>query len=87
VVKRGMAQGTLPARPVGPYAPWIIQRTDLALPAVQVVVRGVHTGRHPRGRCPCQPEWPGQACARAGAEHGGAASGETYSLTLRAGAQ
>jgi hypothetical protein len=87
VGKRCIAQGTLPARQGVPYAPWSIQRTALALPAVQAVVQGVHTGRHPRGRCPCQPEWPGQACARAGAEHGGAASGETHSRTRRAGEQ
>jgi len=87
VVKRCIAQGTLPARQVVPYAPWIIQRTDLALPAVQAVVQGVHTGRHHRGRGPRQPEWPGQACVQAGAEHVGAVSGETHRLTLRAGAQ
>jgi hypothetical protein len=28
VIKRCMAQGTLPARHVVPYAPWSIQRTD-----------------------------------------------------------
>jgi len=87
VVKRCIAQGTLPARQVVPYAPWIIQRTDLALPAVQAVVQGVHTGRHHGGRGPRQPEWPGQACVQAGAEHVGAVSGETHRLTLRAGAQ
>jgi hypothetical protein len=87
VVKRCIAQGTLPARQVVPYAPWIIQRTDLTLPAVQAVVQGVHTGRHHRGRCPRPPEWPSQACAQAGAEHVVAASGETHSLTLRAGEQ
>ena len=43
VVKRCIAQGTLPARQVVPQAPWIIQRTDLALPAVQATVQGVHT--------------------------------------------
>jgi hypothetical protein len=77
VVKRCIAQGTLPARQVVPYAPWIIQRTDLALPAGQVVVQGVHTGRHHRGLCPRQPEWPGQAYA----------PGKTHSLTLRVGEQ
>ena len=87
VVKRCIAQGTLPARQVVPYAPWIIQRTDVALPAVQVVGQGVHTGRHHCGRCPRQPEWPGQACAQAGAEHVGAVSGEPHSLTRRAGEQ
>jgi hypothetical protein len=87
VVKRCIAQGTLPARQVVPYAPWIIQRTDLMLPTVQAVVQDVHTGRPPRGRCPRQPEGPGQACAQAGAEQVVAASGETHRLTLRAGEQ
>src|SRR4051794_10806157 len=41
VVKRCIAQGTLPACQVGPQAPWIIQRTDVALPTVQAVVQGV----------------------------------------------
>jgi hypothetical protein len=86
-IKRCIAQGILPACQGVPYAPWIIQRTDLALPAVQVVVQGVHTGRPHRARCPRQPEGPGQACAQAGAEPGVAASGATHCLTLRAGEQ
>src|SRR5262249_30303903 len=48
VVKRCIAQGTLPARQVVPYAPWIIQRTALALPAVQAVVQAVRMGRRQR---------------------------------------
>jgi hypothetical protein len=87
VVKRCIAQGPLPARQVVPYAPWIIQRTDLMLPAVQAVVQDVHTGRPHRGRGPRQPEGPGQACAQAGAEQVVAASGETHRLPLRAGEQ
>jgi hypothetical protein len=87
VVKRCIAQGTLPARQVVPYAPWIIQRPDLTLPAVHAVVQGVHTGRHHRGRCPRQPEGPGQACAQAGAEQVVAAPGDTHSLTLLSGEQ
>jgi DNA invertase Pin-like site-specific DNA recombinase len=83
VVKRCMAQGILPARQVVPYAPWIIQRTDLALPAVQAVVQGVRTGRHPRSLR--QPEGPVQAGAPAGAEPVVAAPGETHSLQLRSG--
>ena len=43
MVKRCIAQGTLPARQVVPQAPWIIQRTDLALPAVQAAVQGVRS--------------------------------------------
>ena len=40
VVKRCSAHGTLPARQGVPQASWIIQRTDLALPAVQAAVQG-----------------------------------------------
>jgi hypothetical protein len=87
VVKRCIAQGPLPARQVVPYAPWLIQRTALTLPAVHAVVPGVHTGRPHRGRGPRQPEGPGQACAQAGAEQVVAAPGDTPSLTLRSGAQ
>jgi hypothetical protein len=75
VVKRCIAPGTLPAR----QAPWIIQRTDLALPAVQAAVQGVRTGRCQLGLRPGQPEWPGPACLPAGAEHVAAASAETRS--------
>jgi hypothetical protein len=85
VVKRCIAQGILPARQVVPYAPWIIQCTDLALPAVQAVVQGVRTGRHPRSLRLRQPEGPGQAGAPAGAEPVVAAPGETHRLTLWAG--
>ena len=81
VVKRCIAQGTLPARQVVPYAPWIIQRTDLALPAVQTVVQGVRTGRHHLSLRLRQPEGPGQA----GAEPVVAAPGETHSLTRLSG--
>ena len=87
MVKRCIAQGTFPARQVGPDAPWIIQRTDLTLPAVHAVVQGVRTGRSQRGLRPCQPEWPGQACAQGGAEQVVAAPGETPSRTLRSGEQ
>ena len=85
VVKRCMAPGILPARQVVPYAPWIIQRTALALPAVQAVVQGVHTGRHPRSLRLRQPEEPVLAGAQAGVEPGVAAPGETPSLTLQSG--
>ena len=85
VVKRCMAQGILPARQVVPYAPWIIQGTALALPAVQAVVQGVRTGRHPRSFHLRQPAGSGQAGAQVGAEPVVAVPGETYSLTLRSG--
>jgi len=70
-----------------PYAPWIIQRTDLALPAVHAVVQGVRTGRSQLSLRPCQSEWPGQACTQAGAEQGVAAPGEPHGLTRPSGEQ
>jgi hypothetical protein len=87
VVKRCMAQGTFPARPVGPYAPWIIQRTDLALPAVHAVGQGVRTGCSQRGLRPCQAEWPGHAGTPAGAAPVVAAPGATHGLTRLSGEQ
>jgi hypothetical protein len=85
VIRRCMAQGTLPARQVVPYAPWIIQRTALALPAVQAVVQGVRPGRHPHSLHLRQPEGPGEAGAQRGAEPVVAVPGKTHRLTLRAG--
>jgi len=61
VVKRCIAQGTLPARQVVPQAPWIIQRTDLALPAVQAAVQGGCTGRRPPGLRPGPASLPAGA--------------------------
>ena len=85
VVKRCIAQGTLPARQVVPQAPWIIQRTALALPAVQAAMQGVRTGHRQLGLRPGQPEWPRQACPQAGAEQVAAAPAETRSPKLGAG--
>jgi DNA invertase Pin-like site-specific DNA recombinase len=45
VVSRLIKEGTLPARQVVRYAPWIIEIADLELPAVQRAVRAVHEGR------------------------------------------
>jgi hypothetical protein len=87
VVKRGIAQGTLPARQVVPQAPWIIQRIDLALPAVQAAVQGVRTGRRQPGLRPGPPEWPGSASPQAGANHAAAALAEMRSPQLVAGEQ
>jgi hypothetical protein len=72
VVKRCIVQGTFPARQVVPQAPWLIQRTDLALPAVQAAVQGVRTGHRPAG-------------TQAGAEHVAAAPAETRSPKLLSG--
>jgi len=45
VVSRLIKEGTLPARQVVRYAPWIIEVVDLELPTVQQAVRAVHEGR------------------------------------------
>jgi hypothetical protein len=86
VVKRGIAQGLLPARHVVPYAPWIIPRTDLTLPAVQAAVQAVRLGRRQRGCPPGAPEWPARAASPGGAEQA-ARRAETRSAQRLAGAQ
>jgi DNA invertase Pin-like site-specific DNA recombinase len=45
VVKKMIQEGVLPARQVVSYAPWVIERANLELPAVQHRVRAVHEGR------------------------------------------
>lgn len=80
-VKRGIAQGTFPARQVVPQAPWIIQRTDLALPAVQAAVQGVRMGRRPPG---CRPS---PASPPAGAAHAATAPAEPRRPKLVSGVQ
>jgi hypothetical protein len=45
VVSRLIKEGTLPARQVVRYAPWIIEVADLELPAVQTAIKAVHEGR------------------------------------------
>jgi excisionase family DNA binding protein len=45
LLRRLIRQGTLPAYQVVPLAPWIIQRTDLELAAVQTAVQAVWAGR------------------------------------------
>ena len=47
VIKRLIREGVLPATQVVSFAPWIIDRKDLQLPAVQAQVRAVHSGRRP----------------------------------------
>jgi DNA invertase Pin-like site-specific DNA recombinase len=86
VVKRCIAQGLLPARQVVPYAPWIIQRTDLTLPAVQAAVQAVHLGHRQRGCLPGAPEWPDRAAPPGGAADA-AGRAETRSSQRLAGAQ
>jgi hypothetical protein len=45
VVKRLIRERILPAKHVVEFAPWIIDRKDLSLPAVQQQVKAVHQGR------------------------------------------
>lgn len=42
VVRRLIAQKTLPAKQVVRFAPWMIERTQLELPAVRKEIRRVH---------------------------------------------
>jgi DNA invertase Pin-like site-specific DNA recombinase len=58
VVRRFIKDQVLPARQLVPYAPWVIRREDLALPAVQAATQAVRAGRkHPR-TAPGHPELP-----------------------------
>jgi DNA invertase Pin-like site-specific DNA recombinase len=43
-LQRLIREGTLPAKQVVAYAPWVIQRSDLALPAVQQQVAALRRG-------------------------------------------
>ena len=45
VVRRLIAQKTLPAKQIVKFAPWMIERTHLELPAVRKEIRRVHEGR------------------------------------------
>jgi hypothetical protein len=64
VVRRLVAQKTLPANQIVKFAPWMIEREHLDLPAVRRAVRLVHTGRRDPSRTPndaqtrmfCNPE-------------------------------
>ncbi|HEY5547756.1 MAG TPA: recombinase family protein [Gemmatimonadaceae bacterium] len=44
VIKRLIAEKVLPATHVVDYAPWVIKRTDLQLPALQARIQAVHHG-------------------------------------------
>jgi len=57
VVKRLIREGILPAKQVVMYAPWVIQRQDLILPAVQRQVKGVRRGRRLPQIAPEQEEF------------------------------
>ncbi|WP_263419900.1 helix-turn-helix domain-containing protein [Terriglobus albidus] len=45
VVRRLVTQKTLPAKQIVKFAPWMIERAHLDLPAVHRAIRHVHTGR------------------------------------------
>jgi hypothetical protein len=45
VVRRLIAQKTLPAKQIVKFAPWMIERPHLDLPAVRKEIRRVHQGR------------------------------------------
>jgi hypothetical protein len=45
VVRRLIAQKILPAKQIVKFAPWMIERTHLELPAVRKEIRRVHAGR------------------------------------------
>ena len=47
VVGRLIAQKILPARQIVKFAPWMIERTHLELPAARKEIRRVHKGRRP----------------------------------------
>lgn len=44
-VPRFIAQKSLPAKQIVKFAPWMIERQALDLPAVRKAIRFVHTGR------------------------------------------
>ena len=50
VVRRLVAQKILPAKQIVKFAPWMIERAHLELPAVHRAVRLVHTGRRDQSR-------------------------------------
>jgi DNA invertase Pin-like site-specific DNA recombinase len=46
VVRRLIAKKSLPAKQIVKFAPWMIDRSHLDLPAVRKAIRFVHAGRH-----------------------------------------
>jgi excisionase family DNA binding protein len=58
VIRRLIAEETLPATQVVPRAPRIIARESLSLPDVQAAVEAVRAGRQPRKPTPGQQEFP-----------------------------
>jgi hypothetical protein len=58
VVRRLIEQKTLPAKQVVKFAPWMIERAQLTLPAVHRAVRLIHTGRRSPSRVPSNAQTP-----------------------------
>jgi Helix-turn-helix domain len=52
VVRRFIDQKTLPAKQIVKFAPWVIEGTDLDLPAVHRAIGLVRTGRRDAARAP-----------------------------------
>lgn len=52
VVRRLIEQKTLPGKQIVKFAPWVIERTDLDLPAVHRAIRLVRIGRGDPSRPP-----------------------------------
>ena len=47
VVRRLIVQKILPAKQIVKFSPWMIERTQLELPAVRKEIRRIHEGRRP----------------------------------------
>jgi DNA invertase Pin-like site-specific DNA recombinase len=58
VIRRLIREGILPATQVVECAPWVIDRKDLELPAVQAQVQAVHCGRRLPSTTPGQGQLP-----------------------------
>jgi hypothetical protein len=58
VVERLIRRRVLPARQVVPYAPWVIEEGDLALPAVQAAVQAAQQGKRGPSALASHPELP-----------------------------
>lgn len=57
-VRRLIQREVLPAKQVVPCAPWVIERENLAIPAVQMAVKAIHEGRRIPRNDPRQQEFP-----------------------------
>jgi hypothetical protein len=57
VIRRLIAQRILPAKQIVKFAPWMIERTHLELPAVRKQIRRVHEGQHPGWAVNEKQEW------------------------------